>query len=48
MTYPHLRLVSHKLCPFVQRALIVMAERDIPHELRFVDMGENPWRSSSS
>lgn len=42
MTYPHLRLVSHKLCPFVQRALIVMAERDIPHELRFVDMGEKP------
>jgi glutathione S-transferase len=42
MTYPHLRLISHKLCPFVQRALIVMAERDIPHELRFVDMGEKP------
>jgi len=42
VTYPHLRLISHKLCPFVQRALIVMAERDIPHELRFVDMGEKP------
>lgn len=42
MTYPTLRLISHKLCPFVQRALIVMAERDIPHELRFVDMGDKP------
>lgn len=42
MMYPHLRLISHRLCPFVQRALTVMAERDIPHELRFVDMGEKP------
>jgi glutathione S-transferase len=42
MTYPHLRLISHKLCPFVQRALIVMAERDIPHDIKFVDMGEKP------
>lgn len=42
MTYPHLRLISHKLCPFVQRALVVMGERDIPHELRFVDMGDKP------
>jgi glutathione S-transferase len=42
VTYPHLRLVSHKLCPFVQRARIVLAERDIPHEIRFVDMGAKP------
>jgi glutathione S-transferase len=42
MTYPNLRLISHKLCPYVQRALIVLAERDIPHELVFIDMGEKP------
>ena len=42
MSYPPLRLISHKLCPFVQRALIVMAERGIPHELKFVNMGEKP------
>lgn len=42
MTYPHLQLVSHKLCPFVQRARIVLAERDIPHELRFIDLADRP------
>jgi len=42
MTYPHLHLVSQKLCPYVQRALIVMAERNIPHELEFINMAEKP------
>jgi glutathione S-transferase len=42
MTYPPLRLISHKLCPFVQRARIVLLERNIPHELVFIDMGEKP------
>lgn len=42
MTYPQLQLVSHKLCPFVQRARIVLAERDIPHELRFIDLADRP------
>ena len=42
MTYPSLRLISHKLCPFVQRARIVLAERDIPHELLFIDLANRP------
>ena len=42
MTYPALRLVSHKLCPFVQRARIVLAERSIPHELEFIDLSNRP------
>jgi glutathione S-transferase len=42
MTYPTLRLISHKICPFVQRARIVLAERDIPHELRFIDLANRP------
>lgn len=42
MTYPSLRLISHKLCPFVQRARIVLAERDIPHELKFIDLANRP------
>ena len=42
MTYPSLRLISHKLCPFVQRARIVLAERDIPHELLFIDLADRP------
>ena len=42
MTYPSLRLISHKLCPFVQRARIVLSEREIPHELMFVDLADRP------
>lgn len=42
MAYPTLRLISHKICPFVQRARIVLAERDIPHELRFIDLADRP------
>ena len=42
MTYPQLHLVSHKLCPFVQRARIVLAERDIPHEFEFIDLANRP------
>ena len=42
MTYPTLRLISHKLCPFVQRARIVLAERDIPHEFEFIDLAHRP------
>jgi glutathione S-transferase len=42
MNYPPLRLISHKLCPFVQRARIVLAERDIPHELLFIDLANRP------
>ena len=42
MIYPNLRLISHKLCPFVQRARIALAERDIPHELMFIDLADRP------
>ena len=42
MNYPALRLVSHKLCPYVQRARIVLAEKDIPHEFDFIDLSNKP------
>jgi glutathione S-transferase len=42
MTYPDLHLVSHKLCPFVQRARIVLAEKDIPHRIEFIDLANKP------
>lgn len=42
MNYPELRLVSHKLCPYVQRARIVLAEKSIPHEVEFIDLGSKP------
>lgn len=37
-----LRLISHKLCPYVQRARIVLAEKQVPHEIEFIDLGNKP------
>lgn len=42
MIYPELKLVSHKLCPFVQRARIVLAEKEIPHKIEFIDLNNKP------
>src|SRR6476659_5716901 len=38
----HLRLISHKLCPYVQRAVIVAAEKDIPFERIDIDLANKP------
>ena len=37
-----LRLISHKLCPFVQRAVIVAKEKDIPFERVDIDLANKP------
>ena len=37
-----LTLVSHTLCPYVQRAAIVLAEKGIPFERRWVDLAHKP------
>jgi glutathione S-transferase len=41
MTAP-LILVSHVLCPYVQRAAIVLLEKGIPFERRDVDLADKP------
>lgn len=41
MTAP-LTLVSHALCPYVQRAAIVLAEKGVPFERREVDLAHKP------
>lgn len=41
MTAP-LILVSHALCPYVQRAAIVLAEKGVPFERRDVDLAHKP------
>ena len=38
----HLRLISHKLCPYVQRAAIVAAEKGIDFERVDIDLAEKP------
>ena len=42
MVLPKLKLISHKLCPYVQRTRIVLAEKSVPHEIKFIDLANKP------
>lgn len=42
MSTPRLTLVSHALCPYVQRAAIVLAEKGVAFERRVVDLADKP------
>ncbi|VAW19136.1 Glutathione S-transferase [hydrothermal vent metagenome] len=35
-------LISHHLCPYVQRAVIVLSEKNIPYERTNIDLGAKP------
>ena len=39
---PPLTLVSHALCPYVQRVAIALAEKSVEHERRVVDLAAKP------
>ncbi|MDU8943533.1 glutathione S-transferase family protein [Ovoidimarina sediminis] len=39
---PRLTLVSHKLCPYVQRVAIVLAEKGLPYERIYIDLAHKP------
>lgn len=39
---PRLTLVSHPLCPYVQRAAIALAEKGVAHRRIDVDLGDKP------
>lgn len=39
---PKLRLISHKLCPYVQRAVIVAAEKNLPFDRVDIDLANKP------
>ncbi|MBO6902505.1 MAG: glutathione S-transferase family protein [Rhizobiaceae bacterium] len=39
---PELTLVSHKLCPYVQRAAISLTEKSVPFERRWIDLSDKP------
>lgn len=44
-----LTLISHHLCPYVQRAAIALAEKDVPFERVYVDLANKPaWFRSLS
>ena len=42
MSIPKLELVSHYLCPYVQRAVITLLEKDIPHQRTYIDLANKP------
>ncbi|NJN03313.1 MAG: glutathione S-transferase family protein [Leptolyngbyaceae cyanobacterium SL_1_1] len=37
-----LELISHLLCPYVQRAVIVLLEKEIPHQRTYIDLSVKP------
>jgi glutathione S-transferase len=41
-TIMQLTLISHTLCPYVQRAAIVLAEKEVAFERRYVDLSNKP------
>lgn len=46
---PGLTLISHALCPYVQRAAIVLAEKGVPFARRDVDLAHKPgWFTALS
>ena len=38
----HLHLISHVLCPYVQRAVITLREKNISHDRTYVDLANKP------
>ncbi len=44
-----LTLVSHHLCPYVQRAAISLAEKQVPYRARWIDLSQKPgWFTAAS
>lgn len=39
---PQIELVSHVLCPYVQRAVITLTEKNIPHDRTYIDLADKP------
>ena len=39
---PHLKLISHKLCPYVQRAVIALTEKGVAFERADIDLANKP------
>ncbi|QIP10025.1 glutathione S-transferase family protein [Bradyrhizobium symbiodeficiens] len=37
-----LKLISHKLCPYVQRAVIALKEKGVPFERIYIDLADKP------
>lgn len=42
MALPSLKLISFTLCPYVQRAMIVLNEKNISFDIEYIDLSEPP------
>ena len=42
MALPHLKLISFTLCPYVQRAMIVLNEKNISFDIEYIDLSQPP------
>lgn len=42
MVLQQLELISHHLCPYVQRSVIVLTEKNIPHKRTYIDLNHKP------
>lgn len=42
MSIPDLKLISYTLCPYVQRVMIVLNEKNIPFDVEYIDLSEPP------
>jgi glutathione S-transferase len=42
MSTPHLKLISFTLCPYVQRAIIVLNEKNISYDIEYIDLSAPP------
>ncbi len=40
MSKPH--LISFKICPFVQRSVITLREKDVDHDVTYIDLSNKP------
>src|SRR5262249_16167174 len=38
----HLKLISHRLCPYVQRAVIALTEKGVPFQRIDIDLANKP------
>ena len=42
MDLPNLKLISFTLCPYVQRSIIVLNEKNIPFAIEYIDLSQPP------
>jgi glutathione S-transferase len=39
---PRLKLVSFDICPYVERSRIVLLEKELPHDIEFIELSNKP------